>query len=48
MKKWLVTYSPDKEQRLTTTVEAEDYTNAYLAFMSTHERSDEITDIKEV
>lgn len=48
MKKWLVTYSPDKEQRLTSTVEAEDYTKAYLAFMFTHKRSDEITEIKEV
>ncbi len=48
MKKWLVTYSPDKEQRLTTTVEAVDYTKAYLAFMITHAKTDEITEIKEV
>lgn len=48
MKKWSVTYSPDKEQRLTTTVEADTYTSAYLAFMSIHKSSDEITEIKEV
>lgn len=48
MKKWLVTYSPDKEKRLTTTVEAEDYTKAYLAFTFTHKRSDDIIELKEV
>lgn len=48
MKKWLVTYSSDKENRITTTVEAEDYTKAYLAFTFTHKRSDEIIELKEV
>lgn len=48
MKKWLVTYSPDKEKLLTATVEAEDYTKAYLAFMITHTKTDEITEINEI
>jgi hypothetical protein len=45
---WIVTYSSDKENRLQETVFAENYTEAYLAFMFTHQRSDEITEIKEV
>ena len=47
MKKWSVTYSPDKEQRLTTTVEADTYTSAYVAFMGKFPRNCEITEIKE-
>ena len=47
-KKWQVTYSPDKERMLTATVEAEDYTKAYLAFMLTHADTDEIAEIIEI
>ena len=47
-KAWLVTYSTDKEDRLQDSVLAENYTEAYLAFMSIHKSSDEIIEIKEV
>jgi hypothetical protein len=45
---WKVTYSTNKEDRLCTEVFADTYTSAYLAFMSIHKSSDEITEIKEV
>ena len=47
-KRFEVTYSTNKEDRRTLTVEADTYTGAYLAFMITHAKTDEITDIKEV
>ena len=47
-KAWLVTYSTDKEDRLQDSVLAENYTEAYLAFMAKHGKNHEITEIKEV
>lgn len=47
-KRFEVTYSTNKEDRVCEVVFAEDYTKAYLAFTMAHKPTDEITDIKEV
>lgn len=48
MRKWQVTYSPDKEQMLDTIVEACSYTSAYVEFMGKFPHHFEITEIKEI
>jgi hypothetical protein len=47
-KKWRVTYTTNKEDRVCEVVSAKDYTEAYLAFTMAHKPTDEITYIKEV
>lgn len=47
-KKWRVTYTTNKEDRVCEVVSAKDYTAAYLAFTMAHKPTDEIIEIKEV
>lgn len=47
-KRFEVTYSTNKEDRVCEVVFAEDYTEAYLAFTMAHKPTDEIIEIKEV
>ena len=47
-KHWKITYSTDKENRLTEYIFAEDYTKAYIAFTFAHGVNHEIVELEEV
>ena len=44
---WRVTYSTDKEDRLSVEILADTYTDAYLAFLSEHGHDAFVVDIQE-
>ena len=47
-RRWKITYSTDKENRLTEYIFAEDYTKAYIAFTFAHGVNHEIVELEEV
>lgn len=47
-KRWRVTYSTNKEDRLSAVVSADTYTGAYLAFMNAHGQDTFVLGIEEI